>query len=107
MTQLYSCYEFEVYPDYEASYDLLNRDPNISSTKWVYTILLNDPERKFWTGEDSIESDEWFDSEQEARFAAIGHIDRLEDGPDEPDYDAPTAKEMYQRAHEDRQQLRG
>jgi hypothetical protein len=24
-----------------------------------------------------------------------------------PDYDASTAKEMYQRAHEDRQQLRG
>lgn len=27
-----------------------------------------------------IESDEWFDTEEEARFAAIGHIDLLEDG---------------------------
>ena len=27
-----------------------------------------------------IESDEWFDTEQEARFAAIGHIDLLENG---------------------------
>jgi hypothetical protein len=27
-----------------------------------------------------IESEEWFDTEQEARFAAIGHIDLLENG---------------------------
>lgn len=27
-----------------------------------------------------IESDEWYDTEQEARFAAIGHIDLLENG---------------------------
>lgn len=27
-----------------------------------------------------IESDEWFESEQRARFAAIGHIDLLEQG---------------------------
>ncbi len=107
MIEKYSCYEFEVYPDYEASYDLRDRDPNISSTKWLYEVLLNDAERKFWTGETEIESDEWYASEDEARRAAHHHIEILEDGPDEPDYDAPTAAEMYQRAHDDRQKLRG
>ncbi len=103
----HSYYEYEVYPDYEASYDLADRDPKISSTKWLYKILLDDPERKFWTGETEIDSDEWYTTEQEAIEAACNHIDTLEDGPDEPDYDAPTAHETYMKAHEDRQKLRG
>lgn len=74
---------------------------------WVYQIMLDDPERKFWTGEDSIDSDEYYDSYEQAHEAAIGAIDRMMDGPDEPDYNAPTAQERYMQAHEDRQKLRG
>jgi len=103
----HSCYEYEVMPDYQASYNLADRDPQVSCTKWVYTILLNDPERKFWAGEDTIESDEWYKTEEDAIEAAKNHIDCLEDGPEEPDYDAPSASEMYQRAHDDRRKLRG
>ena len=92
----YSYYEYEVYQEaYEGK------------MTWNYKILLNDPQYTFWTGEDSIESDEWYETEQETIDAAHEHIDKLEDGPDEPDYDAPTAEEMYQRAHDDRQKLRG
>lgn len=54
-----------------------------------------------------IECDEYYDTREQAIDAACEHIDRLEDGPDEPDYDAPTAEEMYQRTHDDRQKLRG
>ncbi len=74
---------------------------------WVYQIMLNDPDRKFWTGEDCIDSDEYYDSYEQAHQAACDHIDRMQDGPDEPDYDAPTAHETYMKAHEDRQKLRG
>lgn len=73
---------------------------------WVYEIMLADPQRKFWTGEDSIDSDEYYDSYEQAHQAACDSIDRMQDGPNEPDYDAPTSSEMYQRAHEDRQKLR-
>ncbi len=65
---------------------------------YVYTIF---------TDYEAIESDEWYYSEQEAITAACNHIDILEDGPDEPDYDAPTSHETYMKAHEDRQKLRG
>jgi len=54
-----------------------------------------------------IECDEYYDTREQAINAAHDHIDKLENGPDEPDYDAPTAEEMYQRAHDDRQKLRG
>ena len=101
MKMKHSYYEYEVTQDFEASYDLADRDPNISTTKWIYTII-ND---EMYGGD--IDSDEWYHSEQEAIEAACNHIDRLEDGPDDPDYDAPTAEEMYQRAHEDRRKLRG
>ena len=104
MIEKYSCYEFEVF--YSSGVIPIPGSPE-HWEGWIYKILLDDPQMKFWTGEDSIESDEHYDTEQEARFAAIGHISNLEDGPDEPDYDAPTADEMYQRAHEDRQKLRG
>jgi hypothetical protein len=54
---------------------------------FVYQIL----DAYMFTNE-VIESDEWFDTEQEARFAAIGHISKIEDGLDcESDYDvSPT-----------------
>ncbi len=74
---------------------------------WVYQIMLNDPDRLFWTGEDFIDSDEYYDSYEQAHTAACEAIDRMMDGPDEPYYDAPTSHETYLKAHEDRQKLRG
>jgi hypothetical protein len=74
----HSHYEYEVYEDFEASYNLADRDPEISSTRWVYTIYLNDPERKLCVGDDTLESDEWFAMEEEAIKAACHHIDCLE-----------------------------
>lgn len=96
----YSCYEYEIHPYYEetnAEY-YTNRSGPDTVTRYTYTIDCE--------GHD-IESDEWYHTEQEAIEAACNHIDRLEDGPDEPDYDAPTAHETYMKAHEDRQKLRG
>ena len=90
----YSCYEYEIFKDSDPSH-------------YIYRIYLNDPDRKFWTGEDTINSDEWYDSEEDAIKAACENIDSLESGPDEPDYDAPSAHERYINAHEDRQKLRG
>jgi hypothetical protein len=98
MIEKYSYYKFEVF----YSSGVIPLDTPERWSGWVYKIH-ND---EMYGGD--IEADEWFDTEQEARFAAIGHIGKLEDGPSgEPDYDAPTAEEMYQRAHEDRQKLRG
>lgn len=99
----YSCYEYEVY----RYHDLEDQTPCDCNAKWLYKILFHDAEHKFWSGQDSMTSEEWYHTEQEAIEAACCHIDRLEDGPGEPDYDAPTASEMYQRAHDDRQKLRG
>jgi hypothetical protein len=74
---------------------------------WVWQIILNDPDRKFWTGIDTEESDEYYDTQEEAHTAACTYIDRMMSGPDEPDYDAPTSYEIYLKAHEDRRKLRG
>ena len=94
MIEKYSCYEFQI------TNVAAGNNPNL----WVYEIFCE----CYPPYDDGvIESDEWFDTEQEARFAAIGHICKLEDGPGDPDYDAPSAEEMYQRAHKYRQELRG
>jgi|ERR1700677_1306973 len=97
----HSCYEYEITKDYEASFDIVDIDPRNSRIGWSYTII----NEEMYGGD--IESDEWYCTEQEAIDAACNHIDILEDGPDEPDYDAPTAHETYMKAHEDRQKLRG
>lgn len=60
----YSNYELEV-----AS----NKEPQ----GYIYKIY-GTPCQPYYDG--IIESEEWFDTEQEARFAAIGHIDLLENG---------------------------
>lgn len=70
---------------------------------WIYVIHIPGD---YGVNHD-IECDEYYDTREDAIKAAEDHIDKLEDGPDEPDYDAPTAEEMYQRAHDDRQKLRG
>ena len=67
--QKYSCYEYEVcaHPD----------DDYPAHKYYTYKILCY----KNYVGQNNdIESDEYFDTEQEANFAAIGHIDLLENG---------------------------
>jgi len=70
---------------------------------WVYRIHVPGD----YGFDHDIESDEYYDAREDAIKAAEERIDRLEDGPDEPDYDAPTASERYQQAHEHRRKLRG
>ncbi len=68
MRDKYSCYEFAVL-----------EDPNGSG--WYYEIYTDDVDYNNWMRTNILRSsDEWFDSAQRARFAAIGHIDLLENG---------------------------
>lgn len=94
MIKKYSYYEYEI----------VGRDIGTDKAQYDYVIYLN---QNYLGQDECIESGEWYETEQEAINAAHEHIDRLENGPDEPDYDAPTAEEMYQRAHDDRHKLRG
>lgn len=57
----YSCYEFEI----------KSRDADTDNAQYDYIIHSED---------ECIESSEYFDTEQEARFACIGHINLLENG---------------------------
>jgi len=63
MIEKYSFYEYEVLP---------------SKQYWVYVIYH--PDYNPCLQSVIRESDEWYDTEQEARFAAIGHIGLLENG---------------------------
>lgn len=50
---------------------------------WVYTIFSE------WHKEyygDYIDAAEWFETEQEARYAAITHIQQLMNGPDDLEF---------------------
>lgn len=74
----YSHYEYEIwsYPD----------DDYPDTQYYYYKILDKGGDHHFWMGTPVIrEADEYFDTAQEAEFAAIGHISTLEDG-EEPDY---------------------
>ena len=72
MIEKYSYYEFEI-----KSHDVPGLDNN-----WVKGFFYVIYAPAYVVCEESIirESEEYFDSEQEARFAAIGHIDLLENG---------------------------
>ena len=63
MVEKYSYYEFCLKHDNEEN-------------AWYYEIY--DPD--FRTRLVLRDANDWFDTEQEARFAAIGHIDLLENG---------------------------
>ena len=67
----YGYYEFEIklMPD-----DEQNRD------KWFYLIYGEDCLHHHNYDDGIIKSDEWFCTENQARFAAIGHIILLENG---------------------------
>ncbi len=91
----HSYYEFKIFE---------HPDDDYPADKWYSYKIYGSGCHPYDDG--VIEDPNGYDTEQEARFAAIGHITRLEDG-EEPDYDAPTAEEMYQRAHDDKQKTRG
>jgi hypothetical protein len=63
MIEKYSCYQFEVLPNEDV---------------WVYVIF--DPDYKPTLQTIIRESDEWYETESEAREGAIEHIDALESG---------------------------
>ena len=67
----YSCYEFEILKVVYAE-----RDGRMNMG-YIYEIY-SDGCQPYDDG--LIESDEYFDTEQQARFAAVGHIDLLENG---------------------------
>lgn len=67
MIEKYSCYEFET----------VGSDVDTDEEQYHYIIYLTPN----YLGQDEcIESDEYYDTRQEARFAAIGHISLLENG---------------------------
>lgn len=47
---------------------------------WVYTIFSEWHKDHYG---DYIKADEWFETEQEARYAAIGHINKIMNGPED------------------------
>lgn len=71
MIEKYSCYEYKI----KKAIVMVDE---VASLKFVYVIYDSD----YKPTEHTVirESDEWYDAEQEARFAAIGHIDLLENG---------------------------
>lgn len=67
MIEKYSCYEYEVWAT----------DKDTDNEQNNYTIYLG---QNYLGDKEAIESDEWYETEEEARQAAIDHIDRLENG---------------------------
>lgn len=62
MKERFSCYEFEI---------------KYNNNKYTYKLYTKGC-MPYYDG--VIESDEWYETEQEARFAAIGHISLKENG---------------------------
>jgi len=64
----YSFYEYEIH-----------KDPH--GCGYYYEIYTDDVDHIYWMRTNILRSsDEWYDTEQESRFAAIDHIDLLENG---------------------------
>ena len=78
MRKRYSYYEYDTEfvtmpPIVEAHIDALQG--------WSYNIYNDDPDFKFWSGSNLFrQSDELYDTQAEAEFAAVGQIDKLENG---------------------------
>ncbi len=68
----YSCYYFEIF-SCEVPVDLENE-----CVKCYFFKIYTEGYLPYDDG--IIESDEYFDTEQQARFAAVGRIDQLENG---------------------------
>lgn len=72
----YSCYEFEINCEQVPAWSKEGKtDKTVNG--FTYKIYYW---HDYYNCEDTIDSDEWFDTEQEARFAVIGHISKLENG---------------------------
>lgn len=71
MIEQYSYYQYEIKK-------AIVMVEEVAELKYVYQIY--DPEFKPTEHTVIRESDEWYDTAQEARFAVIGHIDLLENG---------------------------
>jgi hypothetical protein len=67
MLEKYSCYEFEI----------VGKNIDEVTAQYHYIIYLTP---NYVGGNEAIESNEWYESEGEARLAAIGHITLLENG---------------------------
>lgn len=70
MKETHSCYEFEI----KKAIMMVNDEATLG---YVYEVFAEGCPPYF---DGVIQSDEWFDTEQEARFAAIGLISLLENG---------------------------
>lgn len=66
----YSCYKFEIYSDV----GIVDDKPFHG---FIYKIF-GEGCYPYYDG--VIDCDDYYETEQEARFAAIGHIDKLENG---------------------------
>ena len=71
----YSCYEFEIFE---------HPDDDYPAEKYYYYKIYSDGCPPYDDG--VIEDPNGYESEQQARFAAIGHITKLENGPDDKEY---------------------
>lgn len=58
-------------------YEIWGTNIDTNEEQHHYIIYLN---TDYTGGDGAIESNEWFETEQEARIAAIKHIDLLESG---------------------------
>ncbi len=66
MKERYSCYDFEI-----------KKTDNVDEQQYIFLVYTSGCPPY---DDGIIESDEWYETEQEARFAAIGYIDFLENG---------------------------
>lgn len=77
MMEKFSFYEFEI-----KSHDVPGSNDGEDTNKWVkgYFYVIYNPD--YVPSEHTVirEADEYFDSENQARLAAIGHISLLENG---------------------------
>jgi hypothetical protein len=58
-------------------YEIVGRDIDTDEAQYDYVIYLS---ANYCGGDEAIESEEWFETEQDARHAAIERIDLLENG---------------------------
>jgi len=69
LSEKYSLYDFAI----------LEYEDDDNEKHYYYIIYTNEP-NYITCKPDEIESDEYYDTAQEAKFAAIGHINLLENG---------------------------
>lgn len=73
--ETHSCYDFEIFE---------HPDDDYPADKWYSYKIYGEGCPPYDDG--VIESCDGYVSAQEARFAAIGHITQLENGPDDKEY---------------------